>query len=196
MPNSLMKYIFQALLPLSSLLLIISCTEKDRFTTNDASPALTIEEAIQSIRINEFVGKGSTLVNEFNEAADWFELYNPTDLALTLKAYRWHFSDNQDQPIKFTLSKDVVLEAKSHLVVWCDGHDEVTDEIHTNFKLSADGDHILISYQNQEGLVRIIDEYSYGELMHDNYSYGRMPDGTENWVIFAEPTPNATNREY
>ncbi len=60
--------------------------------------------------------------------------------------------------------------------------------LHTNFKLSADGENVFIT--NPEG--NIVDQISTGEMLTD-ISFGRKPDGTENWFYFYEATPGDSN---
>ena len=41
-------------------------------------------------------------------------------------------------------------------MIWCDGESIFESQIHTNFKLSAAGERILISYQDNNN-VKIVD---------------------------------------
>ncbi len=59
--------------------------------------------------------------------------------------------------------------------------------LHTNFKLSSDGETILISDSNEV----ILDSITFGSIQ-TNMSLGRLNEG-ENWFIFDEPTPGTTN---
>ncbi len=60
--------------------------------------------------------------------------------------------------------------------------------IHTNFKISADGETLLLS--TPDGTV--IDEVDLGCIPPD-VSFGRQPDGGDAWFFFDEPTPEAAN---
>jgi hypothetical protein len=60
--------------------------------------------------------------------------------------------------------------------------------LHTNFKLSSDGERILLT--NPQG--NTVDDVIFGILGND-ISYGRQPDGTENWFLFSDATPGDSN---
>ncbi len=60
--------------------------------------------------------------------------------------------------------------------------------IHTNFKLSGEGENIVITSPS----MTTIDNVQFGSLQTD-ISYGRKPDGSSNFVLFAEPTPGVSN---
>jgi len=60
--------------------------------------------------------------------------------------------------------------------------------LHTNFKISSDGE--AISLTSAEGLL--LDTVITGELPTD-ISYGRFPDGTGEFSYHIEPTPGTTN---
>ncbi|MEO8400058.1 MAG: chitobiase/beta-hexosaminidase C-terminal domain-containing protein, partial [Ignavibacteriaceae bacterium] len=60
--------------------------------------------------------------------------------------------------------------------------------LHTNFKISAGGETIILTNSSGEILDSI---YSGG--IPANSSYGRQPDGSTNWTIFSHPTPGFEN---
>jgi len=60
--------------------------------------------------------------------------------------------------------------------------------LHTNFKLNSSGEVLCLYNQYAE----IVDSVSFGQLTVD-YSYGRKPDGADNWFIFNQPTPGSSN---
>ena len=60
--------------------------------------------------------------------------------------------------------------------------------VHTNFKISADGETLLLSAP--DGTV--IDEVDLGGIPPD-VSFGRQPDGGDAWFYFDEPTPDTPN---
>lgn len=59
--------------------------------------------------------------------------------------------------------------------------------LHTNFKISAEGETILLT--NEEG--QILDSIFTGQLETD-MSYGRIIDSSD-WALFSDPTPGAPN---
>ncbi|MDX1702622.1 MAG: chitobiase/beta-hexosaminidase C-terminal domain-containing protein, partial [Melioribacteraceae bacterium] len=60
--------------------------------------------------------------------------------------------------------------------------------IHANFKLKSSGE--LITLANQDGVL--LDSVNSG-ILESDISFGRQPDGGEQWFYFASPTPNSSN---
>ena len=60
--------------------------------------------------------------------------------------------------------------------------------LHSNFKLSSDGESVLIA--NPQG--NTVDRVSFGKLGPD-VSYGRYPDGSNSWYLFPDATPGESN---
>ncbi|MFH1320173.1 MAG: lamin tail domain-containing protein [Bacteroidota bacterium] len=60
--------------------------------------------------------------------------------------------------------------------------------LHTNFKLSSDGETIYLS----DDSPTLIDQISFPYMQIDN-SYGSFPDGNINMALFDKPTPDSTN---
>ncbi len=60
--------------------------------------------------------------------------------------------------------------------------------LHTNFKLSSTGETVVLT-TSTNGTV---DEVTFGSIGPD-ISYGRQPDGSNNWFLFAEATPGDSN---
>ena len=63
-----------------------------------------------------------------------------------------------------------------------------TSNLETNFKISSDGEDIILS--DLSGFT--IDQVD-SLLIPDDISYGRQPDGSGTWVFFSEPTPHESN---
>ncbi len=143
-----------------------------------------------TIRINELLAKNNTVNHdEFGNYGDWIELYNygMNDIDIT----GMHMSDVPDNPTMYTFNP-TILSAGEYLLVWCDNTDvdPITDPdtLHANFKLGAGGESIGL-YLNEN---TIIDNVIFGAQTAD-ISYGRYPDGTDNWIFFTVPTPWETN---
>ena len=60
--------------------------------------------------------------------------------------------------------------------------------LHTNFKLSSDGETLLLT--NTQALSE--DQITFGTIGPD-ISFGRQPDGSNNWYLFPDPTPGDSN---
>jgi hypothetical protein len=150
------------------------------------------------IVINEFMAKNTPenplpIVDEYNEADDWVEMYNTADTAASLKGL--YLSDNPSALRKFPLF-DTVLPAHGFLLIWADGQPD-QGKRHAHFKLSAtNGDRIMLS----NGKGRVVDEIDFlatsgnPQARLPNQSYGRTPDGINAWCQQITPTPALKNR--
>jgi hypothetical protein len=84
----------------------------------------------------------------------------------------------------------VIIEPGGYLLFWAD-NDEDQGPAHTNFKLGKDGEYVGL--YDRDGTT-LIDGISFGQQYGD-VSYGRLPDGNDNWVFFSSgtATPNQPN---
>jgi hypothetical protein len=62
------------------------------------------------------------------------------------------------------------------------------EPLHTSFALSAEGEELILT--RSDGAVA--DHVVFGAIPRD-ISYGRQPDGSNDWYLFAEPTPGSAN---
>ena len=143
-----------------------------------------------TIKMNEFLAKNSTVnQDEFGNYGDWVELYNYglSDIEIT----GMHMSDTPDEPTLYTFNP-TILAPESFILVWCDATTDdpitVPDTLHANFKLSAGGETVGL-YLNEN---TIIDTVTFGAQTAD-ISYGRFPDGTNDWYTYTAPTPWESN---
>lgn len=174
------------------LVALAGCVKDRELTTTPSVPVGTVI-APGVLRVNEFVATGSQNVNEFGSAEDWFEIYNPNDADLLLEAGKWFVTDGgPSNPKKYELP-EVTIAARGFLVIWCDNMNTVQQQIHTNFALSASGEHILIHYD--DGVQAFdVDDHAYPPQTVPAVSTGRFPDGEDNWIVFQTPTPGAPNQ--
>src|SRR5690625_1161290 len=140
-----------------------------------------------TVTINEFMpAKQRVLTDEDGDYEDWIELYNCSDEAIDLTG--WYLSDRQDRPLQWQFPS-VSIPAQGYLLVWASGKDRVDGkELHTNFRIKASGEPLLLS--NAAG--ELIDEIPPIEA-HAHEVVGRSPDGVGEVMILAEPTPEASN---
>ncbi len=68
------------------------------------------------------------------------------------------------------------------------GASNLKSDLHTSFKLSSDGETLTLT--SPAGTV--VDTLTFGQVPCDT-SYGRSPDGSQNLVWFATPTPGSAN---
>ncbi|HEX9253062.1 MAG TPA: lamin tail domain-containing protein, partial [Ignavibacteriaceae bacterium] len=139
------------------------------------------------IVINEFMAdNAATITDPSGEYDDWIELYNPTSDPIVLTGR--YLTDKKDNLTKYQFTQDnLILNPNEYLLIWCDEQGS-QQGIHTNFKLSKDGE--FIGLVDSDG-ISIIDSITFGPQTTD-ISFGRYPDGANEWV-FMSPTPGATN---
>ena len=109
-------------------------------------------QAQQSVYINEFMATNvATYADlfDYDDFSDWIELYNDSDQAVDISGY--FLSDDPDNPYRWQLPEETQIAAKSFLLIWADGYDDIpgktyrrdyypnlyftTKFYHTNFKL-------------------------------------------------------------
>ena len=142
--------------------------------------------------INEFMAKNDGFVRDpQGDYDDWIEIYNYGDntvdiggLYLTddmLVPGGWRVPDNN--PAATT------IKPQGYLLIWADGE---TNEgiLHASFKLSTGGEQIGLF--EADGIT-LIDGVTFGPQAEES-SYGRLPDGSDNWQVFDGPTPGKSNK--
>ncbi len=144
----------------------------------------------QSIKINEFMASNSFVVSDnYSEYEDWVELYNPTNEDIDM-AGMW-VTDNLNNPLKWQIPAGspvlTTIQAGDYLIIWFD-KDTLQGPTHANSGLKRKGEQIGIYDEN----LNVLDTLTYSK-QEKNISYGRFPDGGNEWHFFNEPTPNATN---
>jgi len=94
--------------------------------------------------INEFMASNSgALRDEDGDSPDWIEIYNGTDAAVNLDG--WSLSDDPAQTPAWVFPATLV-PARSFVLVFASEKDRKVAgrELHTNFKLSADGEPLAL----------------------------------------------------
>lgn len=168
----------------------------DDIQVNSAGTGGLIIEAIGAISppiyINEFMAtNSSTIADEFGEFDDWIELYNASEVDVNLAGY--YISDDIGNLTKYRIplnSTVANLPAEGWKMIWADDQSSQGD-LHASFALSALGEDVVLT--GIDGLT-IIDFYSFDQADSD-VSEGRETDGGEPWILFATPTPNASNNQ-
>jgi spore coat protein CotH len=134
------------------------------------------------IVINELLAKNNhIIIDQDGQYDDWLELYNAIDSSISLTGkYLTNSKTNFD---KWKFKDNLILGPHNYLLIWCD-NDTNQVGLHTNFKLSADGE--FVALVDNDGLT-ILDSITIGKQSEDT-SFGRYPDGSNYWQ-FLKPSP-------
>ncbi len=144
--------------------------------------------SLNHLRINEFLADNVATNPDANgEYDDWLEIFNPSPSPIYLGGM--YLTDDPANLTKWMFPfGGLVLGSGGHLLVWCDEDQEQAD-LHCNFKLSRNGE--FIALVDTDGLS-IVDALNFGAQQQD-VSYGRSPDGGDQWAYFDSPSPGSTN---
>ncbi|MEO0226394.1 MAG: hypothetical protein ABIL05_05530, partial [candidate division WOR-3 bacterium] len=83
------------------------------------------------------------------------------------------------------------ITAGGFLIFWAD-NEPSEGVLHTNFRLDATNGEGIGLYDTDENEQRLIDARAFEPQKCDT-SYGRYPDGENNWQFFSKPTPGKAN---
>jgi len=141
----------------------------------------------QSVLINEFMASNSTvLTDKDGDFSDWIEIYNPTSNNVNLSG--WSLTDDISDTLKW-IFPSIVINSNEYLIVFASGknHTNPQTELHTNFKLAAEGEYLALS--DPEG--NPVSEFNPYPEQQTDVSYGYI-DGY--YLSFTTPTPGAENQ--
>ena len=142
------------------------------------------------LRITELMASNNrTLADGNGDSSDWIELYNAGTEALDLAG--WHLTDDFDVLDKWTFPS-YMLGADEYLVVFAsgqgaDGYTDFEAHLHSNFKLSKDGEYLALTDKN----MLVVQEFapSFPQQFVDiSYGMGPLAD-----LYFHQPTPGNAN---
>jgi hypothetical protein len=139
----------------------------------------------QGVVMNEIMASNRTaLEDEDGDASDWIELYNRTAVKINLSGYCLSDDTLNIQKWKFT---GATIEPGGYLIVFASDKNRQTSNLHTNFKIGASGETVVLADSNGIVVDRIDIPASAPDI-----SYGRTSDGSLPW-IFQTPTPGSGN---
>lgn len=127
--------------------------------------------------INEFMAANDSLsgiTDPNGQFEDWIELYNNGNLTLNLENFT--LSDKADTPGKWVFPAGATLVPGGYLIIWAD-EDQSQPGLHANFKLSKDGEFLILSNPFGE----VLDSLTFGP-QDTNVAFARRPNGTGNFV--------------
>ncbi len=155
-----MRY-FQFILIVLFALVFTSCNNDNQET-----------DVTKSVVINEILPKNTQYgSDEDGEFDDWVELFNLANEDIDLSGF--YLTDSKKQPTKWKFPNGTVIGKNGFLIVWADGDSTHVSGLHTNFKLSADGENVVLLSPAQE----VINLVEYPATLLEQ-SYARVPNGT------------------
>lgn len=137
------------------------------------------------IVLNELLPVNKSIAaDQDGEYDDWIELYNLSGSVKDISGY--FLSDNKDHFSKWEFPSGTSIPGNGYLIIWAD-EDSTQVGLHANFKLSSQGEEVLLSKPDGTLTDKVIYPGQTLEL-----SFSRNPDGTGSfrWQI---PTYNSTN---
>ena len=152
--------------------------------------------------INEFMAANNSdsgIRDEWGDYDDWIEIYNygheAVDIGglfliddITKPLYeRWMVPTNN--PAVTT------IPASGYLIIWADG-EPGQGTLHASFKLSASDldEDVFLFDKDRTTIIDAVYNFNYPIPQEQNKSYGRFPDGSDNWQVFDDPTPGRPNQ--
>lgn len=132
---------------------------------------------VASLKINEIYSRGTA------SNPDWIEIFNPTNTEIELVGWKIYDIGGQSgaKPKKEFPDGAVIAPNGFYVIVTDDGTASA-------FGLSSNGETVWL--EKPDGTV--VDEVTFPALS-DSQSYGRKPDGSDNFFIFTEVTRGTSN---
>lgn len=147
---------------------------------------LLFHSGYAQLYINEIQSSNhTTIADEDGDYSDWIELYNASSVDVGVLG--WYLSDDEDD-YKRWVFPDTTIAAGGYMVVWASGKNRKIGALHTNFKISSDGEPILLS--DPSGIT--FDRFAPVSMDVDQ-SFGRVPDGGRLQEAFHTASPGYSN---
>jgi hypothetical protein len=122
--------------------------------------AYTVDYTPPDLRITELMAvNNTTKMDEAGEYDDWFEIHNAGTVAVNLKDMYVSNALNSTKTFKLP---NYILAAGAYVLLWADD-DQEQGPLHTNFRLSADGES-----------VALFETINHGNVLVHGWKYGRM----------------------
>jgi hypothetical protein len=133
----------------------------------------------RKVSINEIMPYNkSAVADPAGEYDDWIELCNLSSDEQDISG--WYLSDSKSDRTKYRFPASTRIEPGGYIIIWCD-NDSTQAGLHAGFKLSTDGEKVILSYRDGKTVDKV--EYPAFSL---EMSYSRFPDGTGDfrWQLY------------
>ena len=149
---------------------------------------ITGTRAQSTIVINEFMSSNNeTIADEDGDHSDWIEILNTGSDPVRLAGYG--LTDREGDFFRWVFP-DTMLQPDALLLVWASGKNRRVpgQPLHASFSIASDGEPLRLTDLNGNRLDTVPPV-----RVPTDYSYGRKPDGADQWVFFDQPTPGFPN---
>ena len=124
--------------------------------------------------INELMAVNTkTLTDPQGQHEDWLELHNLTNDVLNLTGM--YLTDKTDNPKKWAFPENTTIPAQGYLLVWLDEDGKADVGLHANFKLSGNGETVMLVDTDIRG-NQVLDAVTF-EKQEKDVALGRWPNG-------------------
>src|SRR5258706_1543978 len=142
------------------------------------SPFVRAQDLVQ---ISEFMALNNTsLKDEDGSREDWIEIHNAGTNTVNLAG--WYLTDTTNDLRKW-MFPSVILAPDAYLIVFASNKDRNVGELHTNFKLSGDGEYLALVRSN--GVTVASEFFPTFPIQAPDISYGLS--GTTGQAVFLAP---------
>ena len=125
--------------------------------------------------INELMAVNTkTLTDPQGQHEDWLELHNLTSEVLNLTGM--YLTDKTDNPKKWAFPENTTIPAHGYLLVWLDEDGKADVGLHANFKLSRNGETVMLVDTDIRG-NQVLDAVTF-EKQEKDVALGRWPNGS------------------
>lgn len=144
--------------------------------------------------INEFCAANYSDYIISGENEDWVEFYNPGSTPFNIGGY-W-LSDNELNPTNWEIPAGTTVPANGYRLILLSGtgdyDPDYLGQLNTDFKVTQTNGENLV-FADPTGVI--LENYDFDDISPNqaNHSWGRSTNGGPNWVIFTDPSPNASN---
>ena len=127
------------------------------------------------IVINELMAfNTNSLTDPQGQHEDWLELHNLTGDIVNLSGM--YLTDKMDNPKKWAFPENTTIPAQGYLVVWLDEDGKADEGLHANFKLSRNGETVMLVDTDMHG-NQVLDSVTF-EKQEKDVALGRWPNGS------------------